>query len=145
MIGAATVKAPAWFWVAAVLSLLWNSFGCLDYTMTAMRNPTYLAQFPPEMIDFIDAFPTWAIAAWALGVWGALAGSLLLLLRSRWAVVAFGASLLGLALSTIYQVSADMPEVMVTGVNLAMTAVIWVVAVGLLWFSIRMRARGVLR
>ena len=82
-------KAPTSFWVIAVLSLLWNAFGCFDYVMTASRNPGYLAQFPPEMINFLDSFPYWATAAWALGVWGSLAGSVLLLLRSRYAVHAF--------------------------------------------------------
>jgi hypothetical protein len=42
---------------------------------------------------------------WALGVWGALAGSMLLLLRSRRAVTAFAASLVGLAVSTGYQLT----------------------------------------
>lgn len=145
MIGTTSVKAPRHFWGVAVLSLLWNAFGCLDFAMTMVRNPGYLAQFPPEMIDFIDAFPAWAIVVWALGVWGALAGSMLLLLRSRWAVAAFAASLLGLALSTVYQFTAEMPEAMVTSGSLAMTAIIWIVAIGLLWFAARMRSRGVLR
>ncbi|SFG18729.1 hypothetical protein SAMN05518801_109130 [Novosphingobium sp. CF614] len=138
-------KAPWYFWVVAVLSLLWDAFGCLDFTMTVTRNPAYLAQFPPEIIDFIDSFPMWATAVWALGVWGALTGSVLLLLRSRWAVAAFAASLLGLALSTVYQVTADMPEAMTAGVNLVLTLVIWAAAIALLWFAARMRARGVLR
>ncbi|GGC09273.1 hypothetical protein GCM10011494_29920 [Novosphingobium endophyticum] len=145
MVRTTRVKAPWYFWLVAVLSLPWNAFGCLDFTMTMTRNPDYLTQFPPEMIDFIDAFPAWAIAAWALGVWGSLAGSVLLLLRSRWAVAAFVISLLGLALSTVYQFAADIPEPMVSGMNLAVTIVIWIVAVALLWFSARMRARGVLR
>lgn len=145
MIGATTVKAPAWFWVVAGLSLLWNAFGCLDFTMTVMRNPAYIAQFPPETIDYLDAMPVWAIAAWALGVWGALLGSMLLLVRSGWAATAFAASLGGLALTTIYQVMADEPPAMSSGVNLAITAIIWIVAIALLWLSFRMRARGVLR
>lgn len=145
MIDATRAKAPWYFWAVAVLSLLWNAFGCFDFTMTMTRDPDYLAQFPLEMIDFIDTFPAWAIAAWALGVWGALTGSVLLLMRSRWAVLAFAGSLLGLALSTVYQVGADMPEAMTAGVNLAMTITIWIVAIALLWFAMRMRSRGVLR
>lgn len=145
MIGATTVKAPAWFWVVAVLSLLWNAFGCLDYTMTVTRNPAYIAQFPPETIDYLDAMPVWAIAVWALGVWSALLGSVLLLVRSGWAVTAFAASLLGLGLSTVYQTVSNAPPAMETGVNLAVMVIVWIVAVALLWFSIGMRARGVLR
>ncbi|HKT85221.1 MAG TPA: hypothetical protein VJQ77_03935 [Novosphingobium sp.] len=145
MIGAATVRAPAWFWGIAVLSLLWNAFGCLDFTMTVTRNPDYIAQLQPETIDYLDSMPVWAIAAWALGVWGALLGSALLLVRSGWAATAFAASLAGLGLSTINQAISGASTVMFSGVNLAITGVVWIVAAALLWFSIRMRAKGVLR
>jgi hypothetical protein len=39
--------------------------------------------------------PAWMTGVWAIGVWGALAGSVLLLLRSKWAVHVFAASLAG--------------------------------------------------
>lgn len=137
-------KAPPSFWVIAVLSLLWNAFGCFDYTMTVTRNPGYLAQFPPEMINFIDGFPLWTTAAWALGVWGSLAGSLLLVLRSRYAVHAFAVSLAGLAASTVYQQTADVPSVMQTPGMMAMNLVIWAIVLFLLWYAWGQRKAGVL-
>ncbi len=82
-------KIPAHYWVVAGLSLLWNAFGAVDYTLTKMRNPAYLANFPPEMMAAIDKFPAWMTIFWALGVWGSLLGSVLLLIRSRLAVTAF--------------------------------------------------------
>jgi hypothetical protein len=124
------------------VSLFWNAFGAFDYTMTNIRNEGYLAQFPPEMMQVIDAFPVWVMAAWAFGVWGALAGSLLLLLRSRFAVHAFALSLAGLAASTVYQVMLPAEESMPLGV---MNLVIWVIAIALLYYAIRQRKAGVLR
>jgi mannose/fructose/N-acetylgalactosamine-specific phosphotransferase system component IID len=109
------------------------------------RDPDYIAQFPPEMIDWLDVAPVWALMAWALGVWGSLAGSLLLLLRSHWAVVAFAASLVGLAGTQAWQLTSDMPESMTTPASTAFGVVIWIVALALLWYSIRKRMRGVLR
>lgn len=143
----AATRAPTSYWVIAVLSLMWNAFGAFDYVMTNTRNEAYLSQpqFPPEMIDYIDRFPVWAIAAWAFGVWGAVAGSVLLLLRSRFAVHAFAVSLAGLALSTIYQATSDMPASMTTPGMIGMTLVIWIAALFFLWYSIRMRRQGVLR
>lgn len=138
-------RAPWHFWVIAVLSLLWNAFGCFDYTMTMLRDPGYLGQFPPEIVDFIDTFPTWATVAWACGVWGSLAGSLLLLLRSRHAVAAFAVSLAGLAVSTIYQQSVEMPAVMRTTEMLAMNLVIWAGVLFFLWYAWKQRAAGLLR
>ena len=137
-------KAPTSFWVIAVLSLLWNAFGCFDYVMTASRNPGYLAQFPPEMINFLDSFPYWATAAWALGVWGSLAGSVLLLLRSRYAVHAFAVSLLGLAASTAYSQTVEVPAAMQTPGMMAMNLVIWAIVLFLLWYAWMQRKAGLL-
>lgn len=145
MDNAANPATPKHLWIVAILSLIWNAFGAFDYLMTNLRNGAYLANFPPEMIALIDEFPVWVIAAWAVGVWGALAGSVLLLLRTRHAVYAFGLSILGLAASTGYMFGLDIPASMKTpGMN-AMNLAIWIVAVFLLLYSIRMFRMGVLR
>ena len=139
-------RAPLHFWIVAGLSLLWNAFGAFDYMMTNLRSAAYLANFPPDMMSYIDAMPTWATAAWALGVWGGLAGAVLLLLRSRYAVVAFALSLLGLAVSTIYQwTMPQQPAWMTEPAMLAMNAVIWVAAIFLLFYALAMRRRGLLK
>jgi hypothetical protein len=138
-------KTPVHLWIVGVVSLLWNCFGCFDYTMTNLRDPDYLAQFPPEMMQIIDAFPIWASAAWACGVWGALAGSVLLLARSRWAVAAFAISLAGLAISTLYQLGVDMPAELQTPGMMFMNILIWSAATFLLIYSVSMKRKGVLR
>ena len=138
-------RTPWHLWVVGVLSLLWNAFGAFDYTMTNLRNPDYIAQFPPEMMPIIDAFPVWVMAAWAFGVWGALAGSILLLLRSRHAVHAFFVSIVGLAVSTFYQATIDMPASMTTTGMKAMNTVIWIAALAFLWYSVRQYKAGRLR
>ena len=142
---AATASTPRHFWPVALLSLLWNAFGGYDFVMTNMRDAAYLAQFPPEMMDYIDIMPLWAIGAWTLGVGGGVLGSLMLLARSRFAVHAFAASLAGLALSTVYQISVKVPAAMTSAPMLVMTAAIWIVAVFLLWYACWMRKAGVLR
>ncbi|WP_260927541.1 hypothetical protein [Novosphingobium sp. 9] len=139
------VRAGWGYWLVAVLALLWNAFGCLDFWMTLTRDPAYMAQMPPDMIDWLNAAPAWIYATWAAGVGGGVLGALLLLARSRWAIGAFAISLVGLAVNQAWQLTGDMPASMHSPGNLAMTATIWVVAVALLWFSVRMRARGVLR
>lgn len=139
------VRAGGLYWGIAVVSLLWNAFGCVDYYMTQTRNAAYLANFPAEIINFIDGMPIWVHAAWAVGVWGSLLGSILMLARSRWAVTAFALSLAGLAVSTAYQASIGMPASMTTPGMLAMQAVIWVVLIFLLWYARRSQVSGILR
>ncbi len=122
--------------------------GCVDYTMTELNNEAYLAMgnFSAEEIAWFTSFPAWAVAFWALGVWGALAGSLLLLARRRLAVVAFALSLIGLAGGSVYQIAhGEMPATLNTPGTQAFTAALWAVAIFLLWYAMRMKARGVLR
>jgi len=138
-------SAPWHLWVVGLVSLLWNAFGGFDYIMTNIRNSDYLAQFPAEVIQMIDEFPVWVMAAWAIGVWCAVAGSLLLLLRSRFAVHAFALSLAGLAASTAYQATLDMPDAFRTTGMMVMNLVIWIAAIAFLIYAIRMRRSGVLR
>lgn len=137
--------APKSFWIISAVSLLWNAFGGFDYTMTKMRDPAYLSNFPPEVMPFLDAMPAWATAMWALGVWGALIGSVLLLLRSRHAVTAFLLSMIGAFISFGYQFSQEMPASMKTPGMLAMTAVIIVSVVFFWWYARKVRAQGILR
>ena len=143
---AASTKAPVHLWIVGVLAALWNAMGVTDYLMTQTRNASWMAQMTPEQVAWLENAPMITHASWAFGVWGGLAGSLLLLARSRHAVTAFILSLAGLAVNTGYQVMAPMPSGhMDTAAMIAFHAAIWAVAIGLLVYSIRMRARGVLR
>jgi hypothetical protein len=129
-----------------LLGLIWNSLGGLDFVMTKSRNVQYLSHFTPAERAWFLGFPLWMNVAWALGVWGAILGSLLLLLRSRWAVHAFAISLAGLVVSTVYQYFIGaMPESLRTSGGMGFTFVLWVVAALLLWYATRQRAAGVLR
>lgn len=144
---AETSKAPLGFWIISGLSLLWNAFGAVDYIMTQTKNASYLAQFTPEQRAYFESFPAWMEAAWALGIWGAVAGSVLLLLRNHHAVTAFGVSLLGLLVSTIWQFGlsgTDVAKIFGTG-PMVMSAFIWLVAIALFLYARQKRASGLLR
>ena len=140
-------KPPTGFWVIAVLSLLWNSMGAMDYFMTQTRNMDYLSQFTPDQIAYFTSFPAWMEAAWAFGVWGAVLGSVLLLLRRRWAVQVFLISLLGLIVSTIWQIFGSPINAfsMMGPMEMAFMGAIWVVAIALIFYARTMHVRGVLR
>ena len=139
-------RTPVHLWVVAVLATIWNAFGAFDYVMTQTRNEAYLANFTDPQRAYFESFPMWMEATWAFGVWGGFLGALLLLLRSRHAVTAFAVSLLGLAISTLYQyVLSTPPADMMTGVMIGMNIAIWAIAIGLLWYAMKMRRAGVLR
>ena len=152
MNGIGRPATPWHLWVIGIVALLWNAGGAFDYTMTQTRNMDYLtagaesAGVPVDvMVGYYTGFPAWADALWAFGVWGALAGSLLLLLRSRFAFHAFALSILGLIGTTIYTFSSDMPEALDSPFTWIFTLVIFVVTIGLALYARAMTARGVLR
>ena len=141
-----SARTPAHLWAVGALAALWNAFGALDYTMTQIRNPGWMEQMTADQVAWIENASALAHGSWALGVWGGLIGSLLLLARSRHAVTAFIVSLAGLAVNTLYQLAQPMPSGhMDSTAMLVMHAVIWAVAIGLLVYAMRMRRRGVLR
>ena len=140
----ATEKTPWHFWAVGIVSLLWNAFGAFDYFMTQTRNDSYLAAFTPEQRAYFENFPAWVEAFWAIGVWGAVAGSVALLFRNRHAVWLFAASLLGLFVTTVWQflLAETKPFDIMPKEAAYITVVIWVVAIALLYYANRQKAAG---
>jgi len=143
-------RTPMLLWAVGGLSTLWSGFGCFDYLMTRMRDTDYLAKMMPTVdpaatLAWVDSFPLWAQFGWGLGVWAGLAGSVLLLLRSRWAVWAFGLSLVGALLGLGYQIVAAPP---LAGTEdpmyQIMPYVIILVAAALFLYARAMEKKGVL-
>jgi hypothetical protein len=131
-------------WIIAVLALLWNLMGAFDYLATKLELEFYMSQFSPEQLAYFYGFPAWAVAGWAFGVWGAVAGSAGLLLRRKWSVWAFAVSLAGMLVSSIYTLGLSEGAAMMGAGGVIFTAVIWVVAIFLLVYARAMANRGVL-
>lgn len=142
-------RTPWHLWLVGVLSLLWNGFGAWDFIQTTTRGEAYMRAmgFGDDMIAYYNAMPTWMYGPWILGVWGAVIGSILLLARRRWAVVAFALSFLGALISLIYGKLINPPPTPTP----EMAAMAWMpylillIAAFLLWYALAMAKRGVLR
>lgn len=142
-----TVKArvtPWHLWVVGVVALLWNGYGGYDYLMSHLQGEAYYRQMgmSEAQIAYMAAYPTWMHGVWALGVWGAVVGSVLLLLRSRYALHAFILSLLGIVGSNGYALFTPGGWEVMGGV---ITLVIAAIGVFLVTYAWAMTRRGVLR
>jgi hypothetical protein len=144
-----TTRTPWHLWAVGVISLLWNAFGGYDFVMSMTQGETYwrAAGMSEAMITYYGAMPTWMYGPWIVGVWGAVAGSILLLMRSRYAVHAFVLSLLGAVVNLLYGTVID--KAPAPPPELAMMAympyVIVVIAAFLAWYAWTMSKKGVLR
>jgi hypothetical protein len=137
-------KTPVHLWIVGIVALLWNFMGAFDYLATQLKLESYMGQFTQEQLDYFYGIPAWAVSGWAIAVWIGLIGSIGLLIRRKWSVVAFAISLVGLAVSSIYSLLlSDGLEIM-GGTATVMTALIWVLAVFLVWYSRQQAKAGVL-
>jgi hypothetical protein len=144
-------KAPVHPWIVGILALLWNGFGAWDYYMTRTKGAAWINAMMDgvdgdKFMAYINAFPLWASIGWGLGVWGALAGSILLLIRNKLAVLAFALSLIGAILGIGYQLlnPVEIPE-MTRGFNGMVPYAVILIAIALYLYARSLQAKGLLR
>lgn len=110
------MKAPWHLWIVGVVGLIWHLGGGLDYSLTQYDYGPYMEQFTDEQRVYFDSFPTWVVATWASAIWLSVLGSVLLLMRSRGAVLSFGVALICVFATDIYNyLLADQPMHEVVG------------------------------
>jgi hypothetical protein len=144
---AAVGKTPTHLWVLGILALLWNCVGAYDYLMSNIGGLAYFesAGLDAAAYSWFQAMPVWAVAAWAIGVWGSVLGALLLLIRSRHAVPVYLVSIAGAVIAFVYQFTSDRPASMQGGMATVMPLVILILIVAQWYYARRMAQAGVLR
>ena len=138
-------RVPGWYWAAAAVALLWEAMGCYAYLTQVSMDSAALARLPAEQREIWAAMPGWAVGAYAVAVWGGLIGALGLLLRRRWARIAFAASLVAVIVQFGWTFLATPILSTMGGSAAAFPAFILVVAALLLRFSAFASKRGWLR
>jgi hypothetical protein len=140
-------RTPWHLWLVGVLGIPWNGFGAVDYTMTEVQGEAWLRQFDmtDAQIAYMNAMPAWMTAVWAIGVWGGLLGTLLLLARRRWAYPVFVASLAAYVMSLVYAYVLSNGSQVMPANTWVMQTVILAGCLFFVWYSRMMTKRGVLR
>lgn len=141
-----TMRAPWHLWVVGILALLWNGFGVFDYVMSLARGEAYYraSGMTEGLIAYYRSMPIWVYVPWTLGIGGAVVGTVLLLVRSRFAVHAFIVSLIGSIVSNAAAILLSNGAFLASGMPLV-PILILVVCVLLALYASWMRRRGVLR
>ena len=80
-----TTKPPTWFWVVAIIAVIWEIFGVASYLYHVTLSPAGLAALPESQRRLMEITPTWVNGAFAIATWSGLAGAVGLVLRRRWA------------------------------------------------------------
>lgn len=90
---------PRWLRVVGAIAIAWNAIGVLSY----LHHVGLVTGPQPVPVGM----PSWVTAAYAIGVFGAVAGSLGLLLARRWALPTLVISLAGLAIDWGWILTSD--------------------------------------
>lgn len=135
---------PWHLWCVGGLAVLWNAFGAYAYILTQTRNEAYFAAMSADEIALLTGAPLWANIAYAIAIWGALLGSVLLLFKNRLAAPVFAASLGGMAISFFDSFVLSGAGAIMGAADLVFSAVIVGVAVALLLYARAMERREVL-
>ncbi len=97
------IKPPAWFWIIAVLALLWNLMGVSAYLMDAFMSVEDLGKLPQDQRLLYESRPIWVTSAYAIAVWAGSLGCIALLFRKKWAKTLLFISLIGVLAQNVYQ------------------------------------------
>ncbi|MFK7780724.1 hypothetical protein [Psychroserpens sp.] len=130
-------KPPVWFWIIAVVALLWNGMGVLMYLTHAFMTEDMIAALPEEQqAEFLVEHPAWYTAAFALAVFCGALGCLALLIRKKWAFVLFVISFITATIQQLYIIFT------VEGASPVMPIMVILVCAFLVWFAKMSTAKG---
>jgi len=128
------VGGPHWsFWLVGAVALIWNVLGAINFFV--QMDPEMIAAYRKSERAIIQARPLWATLSFAIAVFGGVFGSVLLLLRKSIAYYFFIASLLGVIVTLIHSLGADIE--FDTGEILGIMIMPLAVAVLLIWYTKR--------
>jgi hypothetical protein len=99
--GTKTPGRPWHLWLIGIIGGLWSSVGMISFMLTQMNVEAVMSRFPPQQREYFESLPLWAVAFWAIGVFGGVIGCLLLLLKNRLAFHALLASVIGAAVCNL--------------------------------------------
>lgn len=132
-------KPSTLFWIIGVIALIWNGLGVMAYLTRAFATDEMIAALPPEQqAEFLVELPSWVTAAFALAVFCGLLGSILLLLKKKFALhLFFVSALAAIAQHTYLFMNVDVP-------SLVMPVLVIVVCLFLIWHAKRSISDGIL-
>jgi len=138
-----TSKIPVWFWIVAVLGLLWNAMGVFAFVNDLNMSAEQLAAYTPEQQAVLSEYPSWTKIFYGLATIAGLLGCIGLLLRKSWAVPVFLASIIGVVVQQGHSIFMTRAlEVFGQGAAIIFPIVILVLAIALWLFAKMARSRG---
>lgn len=78
-----TQKPPIWFWILAIIGLIWNGMGVNAYLQQAYNTISYQEMYSAEHLMFEENLPIYIKAAFAIAVFSGFFGFVFILLQKK--------------------------------------------------------------
>ncbi len=135
-------KPNALYWIVAIIALVWNGFGVLNYIGQAYLTDETKAAMTEAQIELIENRPAWATAAFAIAVFAGALGALVMFFRKKLAYFLFVLSLLGVVVQMVSDVFMNGDMVDFGPAEISLTIVIPVFGIFLVWYSKNSISKG---
>lgn len=137
------VRPPRWYWVVAIIALLWMLIGVLSWVMDLLTDEAAIAQMSAAQQELYRSRPSWIFIVYAIAILTGLLGAIGLLTRKQWAVTALGVSLAAVIVQFGYTfLVMDAIRLLGATAAVAFPLVIFAIGAALLWFALHSRRSG---
>ena len=133
---------PLWFKIAVGAAVLWSLAGVGAYIGDVTMSEETLAAMPEAQRALYETRPGWVVGAYAIAVFSALAGAILLVLKKKTATPLLGLSLVAVIVQMGF-VLFGMGVIATLGVSAAIfPAIIITLGAAMLWLSMTGQKHG---
>jgi hypothetical protein len=137
------VKPPVWFWIVAILLVLWEAMGCYACITQIRLGAAAMGPVDEWSLRYYAALPAWYNGVYVVATFGGLLGGLALLLRKGWASALFWISLIAVVAMFGYAFAAT-DLIAHKGPGQVLPFPLFIAAVGVfsIWFTGHAAKRG---
>ena len=136
-------NTPAtWFKPAVWAALAWNLLGVIAFVMHMMMTPEMIGRLPLDQQAAYSNVPIWSTIAFAIAVLGSTLGCLFLLTKNALATPTFALSLGAILLQQYYNFVVINSIELLGASAVFMLVFVIIIAIALLYLSIKAKQQG---
>lgn len=140
-----SIKVPMWYWIAAIIFLLWNLMGIGSFLSHTLMKEEMIQKLSVAEQELYSNYPAWVFFAFAIAVFDGTLGCIGLLLKKKWARSMFIVSLIGIVPQMTYVIFIANTAEVYGPSGLIMPVMIVAVGFFLVWYSSNCIKKGWLR
>ncbi len=136
-------NTPAtWFKPAVWAALVWNLLGVIAFVMHMMMTPEMIGKLPLDQQAAYSNVPIWSTIAFAIAVFGSTLGCLFLLTKNSLAIPTLALSLGAILLQQYYNFVVINSIELLGASAVFMPVFVIIIAIALLYLSIKAKQQG---